>query len=375
MVMKKNITVKELINLLNKENNLTEFATKRDKGFGLLVNDEFNGFVRDVKICTSIKNILSEGIFLRFYTNIANSKLIENELIKKNLVGELEEYQKIGTVEECKDAMEIYRIMKYYHNNIKKQVAKKPNKKKCTFNNERFGCCRRIIQDAINHAKEVENEKYLQGFLCYANSGNIENDKKNDECVECAKEYGQLAKWLDELKEYCVKLRKYDGDFNNKLSYKIEEAINIINTYNGLEENGQLIKVSLSLNQIVFFKHRGKITKGKVISIIYANDKVQYRIEYKEDGISLPRFFTFLDEDINNFVFLKEKEAINNNEMPWINIYERIPPENILLDVMFEDVAGYSSIQEAVFCDGLWFLPNKDTYVYDMPIYWRYIVE
>lgn len=184
-----------------------------------------------------------------------------------------------------------------------------------------------------------------------------------------------ISELIDELKEYCVELRKYD---NNKLSCKIKEAINIIkdlSTYKELEEKGQLIKSSLSLGQRVFFKHRGKIIKGKVISIIYENDKVQYRIKYYKDDISFPRFFTFLDEDMNNFVFFTEKEAINNKEMSWINTAERIPPENVLLEVMFEDEAGYSSIQEAVFRDSLWFLPDKNIYVYDTPICWRYIVS
>lgn len=58
------------------------------------------------------------------------------------------------------------------------------------------------IQEAINHAKEVADEKYKEGFLCYANSGDVENDKKNDECVKCAKEHEQLAEWLVELQQY-----------------------------------------------------------------------------------------------------------------------------------------------------------------------------
>lgn len=58
------------------------------------------------------------------------------------------------------------------------------------------------MQEAINHAKEVAEEKYKEGFLCYANSGDVENDKKNDECVKCAKEHEQLAEWLEELQQY-----------------------------------------------------------------------------------------------------------------------------------------------------------------------------
>lgn len=58
------------------------------------------------------------------------------------------------------------------------------------------------IQEAIKHAREVADEKYKEGFLCYANSGNAENDKKNNECVKCARDHEQLAEWLEELKQY-----------------------------------------------------------------------------------------------------------------------------------------------------------------------------
>lgn len=60
-----------------------------------------------------------------------------------------------------------------------------------------------VIQEEINHhVKEVADEKYKEGFLCYANSGDAENDKKNDECVKYAKEHEQFAEWLEELKQY-----------------------------------------------------------------------------------------------------------------------------------------------------------------------------
>lgn len=58
------------------------------------------------------------------------------------------------------------------------------------------------IQEAIKHAREVADEKYKEGFLCYANSGNAENDKKNNECIKCARDHEQLAEWLEELQRY-----------------------------------------------------------------------------------------------------------------------------------------------------------------------------
>ena len=65
------------------------------------------------------------------------------------------------------------------------------------------------IDEAIIHARAVAEKKYIEGFLCYANSGNIENNKKNDGCIKCAKEHEQLAEWLEELKKYRELERKH----------------------------------------------------------------------------------------------------------------------------------------------------------------------
>ena len=65
------------------------------------------------------------------------------------------------------------------------------------------------IDEAIIHARVVAEKKYIEGFLCYANSGNIENNKKNDGCIKCAKEHEQLAEWLEELKKYRELERKH----------------------------------------------------------------------------------------------------------------------------------------------------------------------
>lgn len=57
---------------------------------------------------------------------------------------------------------------------------------------------RLTLDEAIAHAKEVAEEKYNEGFLCYANP----DDGKLNECVKCAQEHEQLAEWLTHLKEY-----------------------------------------------------------------------------------------------------------------------------------------------------------------------------
>lgn len=54
------------------------------------------------------------------------------------------------------------------------------------------------IDEAIAHAKEVAEKKYLQGMLCHANP----NDSELDRCIECGREHEQLAEWLQELKLY-----------------------------------------------------------------------------------------------------------------------------------------------------------------------------
>lgn len=54
------------------------------------------------------------------------------------------------------------------------------------------------IQQAIEHARKVAEEKYTEGMLCHANP----NDNELDGCIECAKEHEQLAHWLEELQAY-----------------------------------------------------------------------------------------------------------------------------------------------------------------------------
>lgn len=117
------------------------------------------------------------------------------------------------------------------------------------------------IQEAIKQAKEVAEEKYKEGFLCYANSGDIENDKKNEECVNCAKEHEQFADWLEELKQYQAigtveKFRKLKEEMNKKILTK-EKIIELL--YQHMQfledksksvETDKLIQISESINKI-----------------------------------------------------------------------------------------------------------------------------
>lgn len=56
--------------------------------------------------------------------------------------------------------------------------------------------CKFTIDDAIEHATDVAQRKYLEGMLCHANP----DDGKLDDCIECGRQHEQLAKWLKELK-------------------------------------------------------------------------------------------------------------------------------------------------------------------------------
>lgn len=54
------------------------------------------------------------------------------------------------------------------------------------------------LDEAIKHARKKAEENYIHGFLCHANP----NDEYLDGYVNCGKEHEQLAKWLEELKQY-----------------------------------------------------------------------------------------------------------------------------------------------------------------------------
>ena len=82
------------------------------------------------------------------------------------------------------------------------------------------------IDEAIENARKKANEMYMQGMLCHANP----NDEKLDGIIERAREYEQLAEWLEDYKqikmlvpleqalkkEYC----KGIDDFITKLDYE-----------------------------------------------------------------------------------------------------------------------------------------------------------
>lgn len=52
------------------------------------------------------------------------------------------------------------------------------------------------LEEAIKHCEEIAELKYSEAKKAYL----LEQCKYADECVVCAAEHGQLAKWLKELK-------------------------------------------------------------------------------------------------------------------------------------------------------------------------------
>ena len=58
---------------------------------------------------------------------------------------------------------------------------------------------RLTLEDAITHAKEVAEKNYRGAD--FESLDSIDDDIKAN-CIKCAEEHEQLAKWLEELKFY-----------------------------------------------------------------------------------------------------------------------------------------------------------------------------
>lgn len=83
------------------------------------------------------------------------------------------------------------------------------------------------IDEAIKHAEEVAEKKYIEAMLYHANP----DDGQLDSCIECAKEHEQLVKWLKEYKWYkenydklCNAIYKFSDIFMPK--YFISDSCN-----------------------------------------------------------------------------------------------------------------------------------------------------
>ena len=144
---------------------------------------------------------------------------------------------------------------------------------------------RLTIDEAIEHAKEVAQEKYNEGFLCHANP----NDENLDGCIKCAKEHEQLAEWLEELKEY---KRLEEQGLLLKLPCKVGDTVYYISEK--IEKQGKK-KVSVPI-----------VDKGIVDNITFGSTMIPQITVCNNENI----WITFDGvEDFGKTVFLTQAEA------------------------------------------------------------------
>lgn len=123
------------------------------------------------------------------------------------------------------------------------------------------------IEEAILHAKEVAEKNRRAYKNCPA-----ELNTKGYTCEQCADEHEQLAKWLEELKQY-----------------------------RDLEEQGLLLRLPCRVEDTVYIPYsRPKYIKKAVVK------------EFLFDGVDFhvqTDFVTFSLRDVNTTVFLAQSEA------------------------------------------------------------------
>lgn len=140
---------------------------------------------------------------------------------------------------------------------------------------------RLTLEKAIVHTKEVADMNYNDAEKFDSNDS-VENYMKAN-CMKCAEEHEQLAKWLEELK-----------------------------SYKDLEEQGLLVRLPCKVGDTVYRVNAGAkqpiipMTVSEIHFLCYKNERaVRFDAIGKEDmGESLYRL-----EDIGRIVFLTHEEA------------------------------------------------------------------
>ena len=140
---------------------------------------------------------------------------------------------------------------------------------------------RLTLEEAIKHAKEVADMNYNDAEKFDSNDS-VENYMKAN-CMKCAEEHEQLAKWLEELK-----------------------------SYKDLEEQGLLVRLPCKVGDTVYRVNAGAkqpiipMTVSEIHFLCYKNERaVRFDAIGKEDmGESCYRL-----EDIGRIVFLTHEEA------------------------------------------------------------------
>lgn len=124
------------------------------------------------------------------------------------------------------------------------------------------------LDEAIQHSKEVakkERDKLL---------------KVGDEyiCSECGKEHEQLAKWLEELKEY-----------------------------KQLEEQGLIFKSPYKIGDVIYLCISKRIIELKISCIEFRHDRKPFYRTYKVNTGEVGNSFGV--DDMGKIVFLTKEEA------------------------------------------------------------------
>lgn len=132
---------------------------------------------------------------------------------------------------------------------------------------------RMTLEDAIAHAKEVAEKNYRGAD--FESLDSVDDDIKAN-CVKCAEEHKQLAKWLEELKSY-------------------KEA----------EEQGLLVRLPYNNGALYSVNYSSKTIAENVIIEIAINDHAK-RFSCLNDNLRERKFYDYM---VGKNVFLTREEA------------------------------------------------------------------
>jgi hypothetical protein len=127
------------------------------------------------------------------------------------------------------------------------------------------------LDEAILHAKLKANEqRHYSQF-----------EKVRNSCIKCAEEHEQLAKWLEELKEY-----------------------------KQLEEQGLLLKLPCKIGATIWWLNGNFLMESEVVGFSVDEDGVSLiRVEYYDKKTDKTYMYTLDNYDFGKKVFLTKEEA------------------------------------------------------------------
>lgn len=133
---------------------------------------------------------------------------------------------------------------------------------------------RLTLEEAIVHTKEVADMNYNDAEKFDSNDS-VENYMKAN-CMKCAEEHEQLAKWLEELK-----------------------------SYKDLEEQGLLVRLPYNNGTLYSVNYSNKTITENTIIEIAINDHAK-RFSCLDDNLRERKFYDYM---IGENVFLTREEA------------------------------------------------------------------